>query len=233
MNKVGHPSSTPLVIQYKKNHVLFLHLTNLWLMFCRWINNTRLQFKDIIHFIIATSTYACISISFKYGRVTEFWSQPLLNWAHWFSVKSLLKCFRHNYTLYMHSSDHAYTKLFQMCKKTECTQFWSRCTKYRLDLFLRLLLPNCESPPPPPPPRFSVSQSLVFCVVFYKSLFVLLSLFLWPLCRLFFFDLRLLITPLASLNLLSATSTSTKCWPPSRSWRLCQRLHIGIKKKVE
>ena len=41
------------------------------------------------------------------------------------------------------------------------------------------------------PPVFSAVrdvQSLVFCVVFYRGLFVLLSFFFWPLCCLSFFD---------------------------------------------
>jgi hypothetical protein len=45
-----------------------------------------------------------------------------------------------------------------------------------------------------------VAGSLVFCVLFCSSLFVLLSLFFWPLCCLFVFNLRLLITLLASSN---------------------------------
>ena len=36
--------------------------------------------------------------------------------------------------------------------------------------------------------------------MFCRSLFVLLSLFLWSLCCLFFLDLRVLITPLVSSN---------------------------------
>ena len=41
-----------------------------------------------------------------------------------------------------------------------------------------------------------VARSSVFCVMFCRSLFVILSFFLWSLCYLPFFDLRLLITPL-------------------------------------
>ena len=37
-----------------------------------------------------------------------------------------------------------------------------------------------------------------FMCMFYRSLFVLLYFFFWPLCCLFFFDLRILITPLVS-----------------------------------
>ena len=36
----------------------------------------------------------------------------------------------------------------------------------------------------------------MFCI----SLFVLLYIFIWPLCCLFFFDVRILITPLVSSN---------------------------------
>ena len=48
--------------------------------------------------------------------------------------------------------------------------------------------------------RIHVARSLVFCVVFCRLLFVLLYFFYCPLCCLFFFDLRLLITPLLSSN---------------------------------
>ena len=41
---------------------------------------------------------------------------------------------------------------------------------------------------------------LSFMCMFCRSLFVLLSFFFWPLCCLFFFDLRILITPLVSSN---------------------------------
>ena len=50
------------------------------------------------------------------------------------------------------------------------------------------------------PPVFSgvyVTQSLIFCVVFCRLLFVLLYFFFWPLCCLFF-DLQLLINPQVS-----------------------------------
>ena len=45
-----------------------------------------------------------------------------------------------------------------------------------------------------------VVQSLDFCVVFCRSLFVLLYFFFSPLCCLSFFDIRILITPLVSSN---------------------------------
>jgi len=43
-----------------------------------------------------------------------------------------------------------------------------------------------------------VTRSLSLCVMFCRSLSVLLYFFIWPLCCLFFFDLRILITPLIS-----------------------------------
>jgi hypothetical protein len=39
-----------------------------------------------------------------------------------------------------------------------------------------------------------------FMCMFGRSLFVLLYFFFWPFCCLFFFDLRILITPLVSSN---------------------------------
>jgi hypothetical protein len=46
----------------------------------------------------------------------------------------------------------------------------------------------------------SLIRSLVFCVMFCRSLFVLLYFFSWRLCCLSFFDLRILITILVSSN---------------------------------
>jgi hypothetical protein len=51
-------------------------------------------------------------------------------------------------------------------------------------------------------------QSLIFCVVFCGSLYVLLSLFFWSLCYLSVFVLRFLITPLVS----STFSCSSSCY---------------------
>ena len=56
---------------------------------------------------------------------------------------------------------------------------------------------------------FRVVRSLVFCAMFCRSLFLLLSLFFWPLCCLFLFDLRLLITPLVSFGHCVVCSCST------------------------
>jgi len=54
-----------------------------------------------------------------------------------------------------------------------------------------------------------VAQSLVFCVVLCRSLFVLLSFFFWPLNCLSL-DLRLLITPLVSSSLSYNTQDCEK-----------------------
>jgi hypothetical protein len=50
-------------------------------------------------------------------------------------------------------------------------------------------------------PLFSgVRVTRSFICMFCRSLFVLLYFFFWPLCCLFFFDIRILITPLVSSN---------------------------------
>ena len=46
--------------------------------------------------------------------------------------------------------------------------------------------------------RIHVTRSLVLCAMFCRSLFVLLSFVFWPLCCLFFFDWRILVTLLVS-----------------------------------
>ena len=45
-----------------------------------------------------------------------------------------------------------------------------------------------------------ITRSLVVCVMFCRSLFVVFSFFFWPLCCLFFFDLLILINSLVSLS---------------------------------
>ena len=63
---------------------------------------------------------------------------------------------------------------------------------------LLILLQNLSSSPVFS--EVSFARSFVFCVVFCRSLFVLLSSIFWPLCCLTFSDLRLFITPLVSSN---------------------------------
>ena len=50
-----------------------------------------------------------------------------------------------------------------------------------------------------------VARSLVFCVMFCRSLFVLLFFFFWTLCSLCFFKLRLLIHFLVTSNVFRGT----------------------------
>jgi hypothetical protein len=60
-----------------------------------------------------------------------------------------------------------------------------------------------------------VARSLVFCVMFCRLLFFLLLFFLWPLCCLSFFGLRIMITPLVS------SSFSLPCkWPQTTIYEL-------------
>ena len=58
-----------------------------------------------------------------------------------------------------------------------------------------------------------VARSLVFCVMFRRSLFVRLSFYIWTLCCLSF-DIRLLITPLVSSNSSCVFDSSSQF-----SWR--------------
>ena len=53
---------------------------------------------------------------------------------------------------------------------------------------------------------------LVLCVMFCRSLFVLLSFFFWSLCFLSFFDLRILINPLVSSNSSFKLKFSMQCF---------------------
>ena len=70
-----------------------------------------------------------------------------------------------------------------------------------------------------------VIRSLVLMCMFCRSLCVLLYFFFWPLCCLFFFDIRIIITPLVSSNssykyifCISTTFVNTRC----KSWYLIQ-----------
>jgi hypothetical protein len=61
---------------------------------------------------------------------------------------------------------------------------------------------------------FCVARFLVLCVVFYRSLFVLLSFFFRPLYCLFFFVLWPLITPLVSFGHCVVCSSFYGFWLP-------------------
>jgi len=60
-----------------------------------------------------------------------------------------------------------------------------------------LLTLTCLAPEFTPVSCYSIFS---FMCIFCRSLFVLLYFFFWPLCCLFFCDLRILITPLVSSN---------------------------------
>jgi hypothetical protein len=64
-----------------------------------------------------------------------------------------------------------------------------------------------------PPPPFFLSDSCYsifsFMCMFCRSLFVLLYFFFWPLYCLFFFDKRILITPVLSFGHCVVCSSST------------------------
>ena len=81
------------------------------------------------------------------------------------------------------------------------------------------------------PPNISgvrVAQTLAFCVVFCRSLFVLSSFFFIVLC-LSFFDLRILITPLVSSNssLNNSISPSCICFV-GHYWRILYDINISL-----
>jgi len=70
------------------------------------------------------------------------------------------------------------------------------------------------------------ARSIVICVLFCRSFFVLLPVFFWPLCCLSFFDLRILITPLLSSTssfLLGTFSKIRKSFTSHPSPELCIR----------
>jgi hypothetical protein len=56
---------------------------------------------------------------------------------------------------------------------------------------------------------WATESNLNFCIVFCRSLFVLLSLFCWPFYCLSFFDLLFLVIPLVSSNLYCYSKI---CW---------------------
>ena len=79
-------------------------------------------------------------------------------------------------------------------------RFVIRVTQRRMPLVEQKLLTLPEHLSSPPVlSRVHVARSLVFCVVFCRSFFVLLFFFFWPLCCLSF-NLWILIIPLVSSN---------------------------------
>ena len=106
------------------------------------------------------------------------------------------KIYRNNHTL------------LTLIAYTMITGFVTRLTR-RVPLVEQVLLTLPEHLSSPP--VFSgvhVTRSLVLCLMFCRSLFVLLSFFFWPLCCLFFFDIRILITSLVSCGHCVVCSSS-------------------------
>jgi len=69
--------------------------------------------------------------------------------------------------------------------------------------------------------------------MFCRSLFVLLYLFFWPLCCLFFFDIRILITPLVSSNSsYPLIYMDICCFLPNTQWSILMfkgtKRHLNI-----
>jgi hypothetical protein len=60
---------------------------------------------------------------------------------------------------------------------------------------------------------FVLLDLFVFCVMFCRSLFVLLNGFFWSLCCLFFFDFRIRITPVVFVIIISTFKSPTNCPP--------------------
>jgi len=80
------------------------------------------------------------------------------------------------------------------------TEFVTRLTR-RVPLVEQKLLTHPEHLSSPPVFSGGSCYSIIsFMCMFCRSLFVLLSFFFWPLCCLFFFDIRILIAPLISSN---------------------------------
>jgi hypothetical protein len=92
---------------------------------------------------------------------------------------------------------HKWPRKCSVCHNHICSHSWlitrfvTRVTR-RVPHVLQELLTHKFTPVVS---EVHVGQSLVFCVVYCRLSFVLLSSFFWPLCCLFFFDLRLLIIP--------------------------------------
>jgi hypothetical protein len=84
---------------------------------------------------------------------------------------------------------------------------WYLCACYRIVMsnaycvvFLFCFSSSCVPYVAPPVLVGFALLDLQFYMYFCKSLFVLLYFFFWPLCCLFFFDIRIPIAPLVSSN---------------------------------
>ena len=139
---------------------------------------------------------------------------PGLRWRHLFESFTVATITWLTVTEYM---CHKWGQICSICRKIFpsfphswlTTGFVIRVTR-RVTLVDRELLTLPEHMSSPPVfSRVRVARSLVFCVVFCRSLFVLLSVFFWPLCCLSSYDLRILITIWYLQTLLESNQTST------------------------
>jgi hypothetical protein len=101
---------------------------------------------------------------------------------------------------------HKWSRICSTCRKhfphsRLITGFVTRLTR-RVPLVEQelLTLPEHLSSPPVFSAWGSCYSIFSFICKFCRSLFVLLCFFFWPLCSLFFFNIRILITPLVSSN---------------------------------
>jgi hypothetical protein len=106
-------------------------------------------------------------------------------------IEKLLRvAFKHN-----NLNFSSFMTYHRICNVTRLTR--------RVSLVEQELITLPEHMSSPPPPVFSgvrVTRSLVLCVCFVDRCLFFCTFF-WPLCCLFFFDIRILIAPLVSSNL--------------------------------
>ena len=72
-----------------------------------------------------------------------------------------------------------------------------------------------------------------FICMFCWSLFVLLYFFFWPLCCLFFFDIRILIAPLVSSNYSFKQININKCRWKQSFFHIPLTIHHRLRRNVE
>jgi hypothetical protein len=115
------------------------------------------------------------------------WSPPWLGWPLW----NICVTNDHGYVSPVENTSWSFPRPWLI------TWFVTRLTR-------RVSLVEQEQLTPPEfTPGFQLGSCysiFSFMYMFCGSLFVLLYFFFWPLCCLFFYDIRILITPLVSLN---------------------------------
>jgi hypothetical protein len=120
--------------------------------------------------------------------------------THVFLIWILLMTIQHYVINFVYvTNDHRYVPLVvSTCRSFSRSWLITRVTRQvsLVEQELPTLLEHLSSLPDFR--EVHVAWSLVFCVMFCRSLFVLMSFIFWPLCCLSFFDLQIMITPLAS-----------------------------------